>query len=143
MKVLVAILLLSFAIEADAGALSVLVGPPAMGRGGNDALLFGGDPTQLQVAYITTGGFESSFSWFPGVLFGQRFGVGNYYMGLGGGAVVSANGGGFGPYASFGYQSGSGSGFHFNADFKQAVGMNGKHSYFASQALRIGTAYTF
>ena len=143
MKFLITFALLCFAAEANAGALSVLVGPPSMGSGGNNALMFGGDPSQFEFAYITTGGFESSLSMFPGLLFGQRFSAKNCYVGLGGGFVSSSNGAGIGPYTSFGYQSGSGAGFHFNADFKQAVGMNGKNAFFAAEALRIGTVFAF
>jgi hypothetical protein len=126
----------------QAGSLGLLLGPGNAGNGGSNPVGIPPGATDITIKYVTSGNSELTLSLVPGILFGKRFTDGGFYTGLGAGILVSASGVGLGAYSSFGYLSGSGSGIHFNAEYIQSIGANGK-GWTAPGAGRIGAVWTF
>ena len=127
-------------------SLGLRVGPAGRGDGGTNPIGLPPSADQYDFFLVTESGFETSLSALPGLLFGHRWALDNYYIGLGGGLVLDINGTGLGLYSSFGYLSGKGHGWHFIAEYKQAVGWASSHSphgLIFPYACRIGGFYEF
>ena len=127
-------------------SLGLRVGPAGRGDGGTNPIGLPPTVDQYDFFYVTAAGFEGSFSLLPGLLFGHRWSFDNTYIGLGGGLVFDINGVGPGLYSSFGYLSGKGAGWHFLAEYKQAVGYHSSsapHGLIFPYACRIGGVYEF
>ncbi len=131
-----------FSAPVQASSVALLLGPGIAGNGGSNPIGLPPGLTDIAVKYVTSGGSELTLSVVPGVLFGKRYVDGGFYTSLGAGILVSASGVGLGAYSSFGYVSGSGSGIHFNAEYTQTIGANGK-GWTAPGAGRIGAVWSF
>ena len=94
----------------------------------------------MELAWITDSNWETSLSIVPGLLVGKRHTMGHYYVGLGGGVIMNANGSGLGPYSSFGWQSDGP--FILSFEFKQALGFTSS-GMISPYALRTGIGYSF
>ena len=128
--------------KAFGGSLTVHVGPPAVGSGGPNPISI--PPLSLpeyEVTYVTASKFESNISVTPGLLFGNRFGESKgVYYGLGGGLVISGNGGGPGVYSSVGLNLGDT--YKFNIEYKQALGfVLGGSRLVSPYAVRLGMTF--
>ena len=123
-----------------AGVLLTKFGPAAVGNGGSNPLGIPPGPADLELAWVSAGNWETSLSIVPGLLIGKRHTMGNYYVGLGGGVVIDANGAGLGPYSSFGWQSDGP--FILSFEFKQAIGFTSV-GMISPYALRTGIGYAF
>lgn len=143
MRIFAAICLASLGwYEASAGELTVHVGPPATGNGGtNPVSVPPVNFVEYEVQWVTASGFESNIAVTPGLLFGGRSKLGNnFYVAMGGGFVLDANGGGPGVYSSLGY-TGPGT-TAFNAEFKQALGYDTEAKKVVSPyAIRVGLSF--
>jgi hypothetical protein len=131
-----------FSTEALGGALTVHVGPPAIGSGGPNPISI--PPLRFQeyeVTYVTASKFESNISVTPGLLFGTRYGEGRgVYYGLGGGLVINGNGVGPGVYSSVGLNLGET--YKFNIEYKQALGVViGGGRLISPYAVRLGMTF--
>ncbi len=138
-----ALLALSVALgttEATAGMLILRAGPPSVGTGGANPMGIPPSAVDLELAWITQSNWETSLSAVPGLLIGKRFDIGNYYVGLGGGIVISSNGVGLGPYSSFGFET-EGT-VRFGIEYKQALAISGV-GLISPSALRLGLGYVF
>jgi hypothetical protein len=118
------------------------VGPPAIGSGGPNPLSI--PPLnfrEYEVTYVTASKFESNIAITPGLLFGTRFGEARgVYYGLGGGLVLSGNGGGPGVYSSIGLNVGET--YKFNIEYKQALGLVfGSGRLVSPYAVRLGMTF--
>ncbi len=122
-------------------SLTVHVGPPSVGAGGSNPLSLPPlNPVEYEVVYLTDAGREWSIGLVPGILYGGRFQQGIFYVGVGGGLVISANGGGPGIYSSFGLDAGDR--IKFNIEIKQALGIDlGSTGIVSPYALRIGATF--
>ena len=124
----VVLCLLLFAGKGVAGDLTVHLGPPSIGNGGNNPLSIPPvNPIDYEFTYITDGGFETNLGISPGLLFGKRseFSSG-LYGAIGAGLVLDFNGTGPGVYTSVGGNfGGDNSRFKFNVEFKQALAVAG------------------
>ncbi|MBM4253047.1 MAG: hypothetical protein FJ146_13825 [Deltaproteobacteria bacterium] len=138
----VACTFMSLAAPLQAGSIGLLFGPGNAGNGGSNPVGIPPGGTDIAIKYVTSGNSELTVSLVPGILFGKRFSDGNFYTSLGAGVLVSASGLGLGAYSSFGYLSGTGSGIHFNAEYTQSIGANGK-GWTAPGAGRIGAVWSF
>ncbi len=125
----------SMSTPSLAGTLMLRFGPSSAGTGGSNPLSIPPSGADTEFAWVTDSKWETSLSIVPGLLIGKRHQMGNFYVGLGGGLVISANGVGLGPYSSFGWEMGSS--FKFGFEYKQALGLTSVgviHPY----ALRMG-----
>ena len=129
---------------AAAGSITLHLGPPGVGSGGANPVSI--PPTNIleyELEYITNNDFETCLGISPGIFFGKRTRVssGGAYVGLGGGAVIDTNGAGPGIYSSLGFNS-SGKVIQFNAEVKQAIGIDFSHHILISPyAVRIGATF--
>jgi len=120
---------------ASAGTLMLRFGPASAGTGGSNPLSIPPSAPDTEAAWITDSKWETSLSIVPGLLIGKRHQMDHFYVGLGGGIIIDANGVGLGPYSSFGWEIGST--FKFAIEYKQALGLTSVgiiHPY----ALRMG-----
>jgi hypothetical protein len=131
------------ATTARAGDLTVHVGPPSVGTGGTNPVSIPPiNPLEYEVEYITDNDLEMNFAITPGILFGKRSELGNgrFYASFGGGLVLSANGSGPGIYSDFGVNLGES--IQFNAEFKQALGVDvSTQSIISPYAVRLGVNF--
>jgi hypothetical protein len=75
-------------------------------------------------------------------LVGKRLAVSDsFYLGVGGGLIINANGVGVGPYTAFGTELGSGK-VKFNAEYKQALGISSA-GLLSPYAIRMGVSYSW
>jgi len=139
-RALVAALVGMNSFAAQGATVEFLMGPPCFGAGSSNG------PTMTvidyQINFVTKAGTETIISIFPGVLVGHRFQYGSYFLSLGGGVVLSTVLG-LGAYSAFGYQSGTGEGLHFVAEYTHAAGVGQLRRYTAPKALRFGLQYEF
>lgn len=117
------ICLISTSDPAQAGTLMLRFGPASAGTGGSNPLSLPPSAADTEIAWLTDSKWETSLSIVPGLLIGKRHQVNQFYVGLGGGLVIDANGVGLGPYSSFGWEIGSK--FKFGFEYKQALGLTG------------------
>lgn len=138
-----ALLVVSLALgttEATAGMLMLRAGPPSVGSGGANPIGIPPTAIDLELAWVTESNWETSLSAVPGLLIGKRFDLGNFYVGLGGGIVISSNGVGLGPYSSFGWET---SGIiRVGIEYKQALAVSNA-GLISPSALRLGLGYVF
>lgn len=129
---------------ARAGSMTVSIGPEQVGNGGAFPMAMPpNDPYQWGFTVVTDGGFETTLSLCPGIVFGYRFKVDGLYVAAGGGIIIDANGVGAGPYSSFGYTSGGGTaGVHFTASYTQALGYSARR-YYAPSVMRFGAIWEY
>lgn len=125
-----------WALPALAGTFTVHVGPPAIGNGGPNPISI--PPVRVveyELQYCTDAGTEWNLAQTPGILVGSRtVFASSYYVSLGGGMVISANGTGPGVYSSIGANFD-----WFNLEFKQAVGFDyDANQLISPYAIRIG-----
>lgn len=127
--------------EAFAGEITVHIGPPSLGNGGNNPVSIPPvNPLDYEVIYLTKKDVEWNVAASPGLLVGSRSRFGSLYVSYGGGLVLDANGAGPGIYSSIGYNSNRK--FGFNAEFKQALGFDFEtESVLAPYALRLGVTF--
>jgi hypothetical protein len=140
---MLSLLALSIALPGSvthAGALILKLGPAAVGNGGSNPLGIPPGPADMELAWISESNWETSVSVIPGLIVGKRHEMGNYYVGIGGGIIIGANGVGLGPYSSFGWQSDGP--FLVSFEFKQALGFT-KSGMISPYALRTGIGYAF
>ena len=126
---------------AVAGTFTFRFGPPSLGQGGANPLGIPPGSTDIEASYLTDGLWETSLSISPGLLIGKRHKINNFYVGLGGGLIIDANGSGLGPYSSFGWES-SGSSVRYGIEYKQALGITGG-GMISPYALRAGLGFVF
>jgi hypothetical protein len=126
--------------EANAGMLMLRAGPPSVGSGGANPIGIPPSAVDLELAWVSESNWETSLSAVPGLLFGKRFDIGNFYVGLGGGIVISSNGVGLGPYSSFGWET-EGT-VRVGIEYKQALGISNA-GLISPSALRLGLGYVF
>jgi hypothetical protein len=100
---------------------SIKFGPHGGGNGGSNPIDIPPNFGQVEYTYVSDGGVETNIGVIPGILVGGRMERGSWYLSLGGGLLLDANGVGFGVYNSFGYVTGSGPGWHWNFEYKQSV----------------------
>lgn len=134
--------LMSGSETASAGEIIVHVGPPSVGQGGSNPLSVPPiNPIEYEFEWISPKGFEANIGITPGLLFGIRSQTGGgFYVGAGGGLVISANGVGPGAYSSFGINVGKK--VFFNAELKQALGIAlQSNSIISPYALRVGMGF--
>ena len=136
----VCISLLISASNCFAGVLTARFGPAAVGNGGSNPLGIPPGPSDMELAWISDSNWETSLSIVPGLLIGKRHHMGHYYVSLGGGIIVSANGAGVGPYSAFGWES-DGT-WRYSFEFKQSLGFT-SHGMISPYALRAGIGYGF
>lgn len=129
--------------RSNAKTLTIHVGPPSVGAGGSNPISIPPvQPVEYEVVYLTDKDREWSVGLVPGLLYGARFYQNPFYVGLGGGLVISVNGGGPGIYSSFGVNLGQS--IQFNFEFKKALGLNlGSTSLVSPYALRMGVSFPF
>lgn len=127
---------------AHGKSLTVHVGPPSVGAGGSNPLSIPPlNPIEYEVVYLTDSGREWSFGIVPGILYGGRFQQGAFYVGIGGGLVISLNGAGPGAYSSFGLDIGND--IKFNVEVKQAIGIDlSANGIVSPYAIRIGATFS-
>jgi hypothetical protein len=113
--------LLSLSSSSLAGTLMLRFGPASAGTGGSNPLSLPPSAADTEAAWITDSKWETSLSIVPGLLIGKRHQMDRFYVGLGGGVIIDANGVGIGPYSSFGWEIGST--FKFGFEYKQALGL--------------------
>ncbi len=124
-----------------AGELTLRLGPGSLGNGGTNPLGIPPSLVDADVTWLTSSNWETSVSIIPGIFVGKRSeSAAGFYLGAGGGIVISANGGGLGPYAALGYSRGET--FKFNAELKQAIGVT-SHGLVTPYAMRVGVSYDF
>jgi len=139
---LAVVLSLAHSSPAVASAVSLLLGPASAGNGGSNPVGIPPSFGDIAIKYVSSGYYETTVSLVPGLLFGKRFQDRQLYVSTGGGLLMSISGAGVGVYTSFGLVSGSGSGVHFNAEYTQSLGINGK-GWTAPGAGRIGAIWEF
>ena len=127
---------------AEASSVAMLLGPASAGNGGSNPVGIPPSLGDVAIKYLSSGNYETTVSIVPGLLFGKRFQDRHMYVSTGGGLLISASGAGVGVYTSFGFVSGTGSGVHFNAEYTQSLGINGK-GWTAPGAGRIGAIWEF
>lgn len=128
-----------------AGSLSLRTGPQQIGSGGSYPIWI--PPVRLDqygLTWVTDSTFEMTLSLYPGLLLGKRFQSEGLFVSLGGGLIVGT-GAGPGIYSTFGYETGSGSdGFHFTADYTQALGLNTRSKRYQSpSSMRFGVLWRY
>lgn len=131
---------LFFSSPAFAGLWMLRFGPPSLGTGGSNPLGIPPSVIDVEVSHTSASNWETSFSIVPGLLFGKRQDFGNYYVSMGGGLVINANGSGLGPYTAFGWES-EGT-FRYGIEYKQALGVTGS-GLISPYAIRAGLGYVF
>ena len=142
-KICKSLLVLAMAVcpvEATAGMLMLRFGPPSVGSGGSNPLGIPPSAVDVEFAWVTTSNWETSLSAVPGLLVGKRFDIDNFYVGLGGGILISSNGVGVGPYSSFGWES-EGT-VRYSIEYKQGLGFSSS-GLISPSALRVGIGYVF
>lgn len=128
-----------FSASAMASGIALRVGPPGVGRGGTNPITLG--PTDWQFEYISESLLETHLS-VTGLFVGRRFPFSNgFYVSMGGGLPLSANGGGLGIYTSFGADFFCGY-VCMSAEYQQALGLAGSH-LISPYALRLGVSIWF
>jgi hypothetical protein len=127
---------------AAASSVALLLGPASAGNGGSNPVGIPPSLGDIAIKYLSSGYYETTVSLVPGLLFGKRFQDRHLYVSTGGGLLMSISGAGLGVYTSFGLVSGTGSGVHFNAEYTQSLGINGK-GWTAPGAGRIGAIWGF
>lgn len=140
-RIAIVTLLLAGSGQAEAGQLTMHIGPPSVGQGGsNPVSVPPTNITEYEFEYVTKNGFESNIGIVPGLLFGGRSTMANgAYASFGGGIVLSSNGTGPGAYSSIGMNFGKT--WMFNAEVKQAIGYSFSNDKVVSPyAVRIGVA---
>jgi hypothetical protein len=98
----------------------IKAGPPSTGNGGANPVGIPPSLIDMEFSYLTDSKWETSLSVCPGVTLGKRQQSGGFYLGYGAGLIINSNGGGLGPYTSFGWESSSK--YKFGAEYKQAIG---------------------
>ena len=130
------------AVPARAASLTLLLGPGNAGNGGSNPLGIPPGATDIAIKYLSANNTETTVSIVPGILYGKRFDEGNFYVSIGGGALISASGLGLGAYSSFGYVANTDAGISFTAEYTQTLGANGK-GWTAPGAGRLGAIWKF
>jgi hypothetical protein len=125
---------------AYAGLWMIRLGPPSVGTGGSNPLGIPPGASDIELSHISSSNWETSISVVPGLLLGKRQDFGNWYVTMGGGLVINANGVGLGPYSAFGWES-DGS-FRYGIEYKQALGLTGD-GLISPYAIRAGLGYVF
>lgn len=140
-----ALFALFFATAAEAGTLTIHVGPPALGRGGSNPVSIPPvNPIEYEILYATDGGWETVIGLIPGLFFNRRARTsgGGSYVSFGGGLVIDGNGQGPGVDAAIGYDYGKP--IALNLEYRQAVGYDFASSTVLSPyTLRIGASFYF
>lgn len=96
------------------------LGPPSVGQGGPNPITF--SPVEYQLQYVHANNLEANAS-FTGLFLGKRYYLSDRtYVSLGGGLVLSANGGGFGVYSAFGADFFCGKAVCMSAEYTKALG---------------------
>ena len=137
---ILAALLLCPSQQAMAGLWMIRFGPPSLGTGGANPLGLPPSAVDIELSHTSASNWETSFSIVPGLLLGKRQDFGNYYVSMGGGLVINANGVGLGPYTAFGWES-EGS-FRYGIEYKQALGI-ANSGLISPYAIRAGLGYVF
>lgn len=120
---------------------SLKFGPGSMGRGGTNPIdLPPLNPLQIEYTSVSKTGYEYNIGLSPGITFGHRFSKESYYFSMGGGFLFHWDGLTLGVYNAFGYVTGDGKPgeWHFNYEFKHALGPDPSGGLVAPSALRIG-----
>lgn len=125
---------------AYAGLWMIRLGPPSAGTGGSNPLGIPPGAADIELSHISSSNWETSISVVPGLLLGKRQDFGNWYVTMGGGLVINANGVGLGPYSAFGWES-DGS-FRYGIEYKQALGLT-SDGLISPYAIRAGLGYVF
>jgi hypothetical protein len=143
--VLVVAMATLFPSKALAGETSSLkFGPGSSGNGGTNPIGIPPiHPLQIEYTSVSKTGFEWSLGLAPGILFGHRISKGSYYFSMGGGIIFSTSAVTIGAYNAFGYVTGDGKPgeWHFNYEFKQAIGPDPHGGLTAPSALRVGVIW--
>jgi hypothetical protein len=126
--------------EATAGLWMIRFGPPSLGTGGSNPLGLPPSAVDTELSHTSSSNWETSFSISPGLLLGKRQDFGNWYVSMGGGLIINANGVGLGPYTAFGWES-DGS-FRYGLEYKQALGLSSL-GLISPYAIRAGIGYVF
>jgi hypothetical protein len=126
--------------NAYAGLWMIRIGPPSVGTGGSNPLGIPPGAADIELSHISASNWETSLSVVPGMLLGKRQDFGNFYVTMGGGLIINANGVGLGPYSAFGWES-DGS-FRYGIEYKQALGLT-KNGLISPYAIRAGLGYVF
>lgn len=126
-----------------AGGVALRFGPPSVGSGGPNPISIPPAFGDMGIAYITDKGVEYNLAATGFALALRDKASWGGYTSLGGGFAWSVNGGGIGPYAAFGFESGCGSWVGcFSMEFSQALGFGSGHMA-APTALRMGIVKWF
>ncbi len=125
---------------AFAGLWMLRLGPPSVGTGGSNPLGIPPGAADMELSHVSASNWETSLSVVPGMLLGKRQDFGNFYVTMGGGLIINANGVGLGPYSAFGWES-DGS-FRYGIEYKQALGLT-KVGLISPYAIRAGLGYVF
>jgi hypothetical protein len=128
------------ATPVQAGMLTARFGPPSPGTGGANPLGIPPSVPDMEISYLSSSNWETSISIVPGILYGKRQDFNNFYVTLGGGLFIDANGVGIGPYSAFGWES-EGT-FRYGIEYKQALGITGS-GLISPYAIRFGLGYAF
>jgi hypothetical protein len=134
---------ITFLLKAEtayAGLWMIRLGPPSVGTGGSNPLGIPPGAADIELSHISSSNWETSISVVPGLLLGKRQDFGNWYVTMGGGLVINANGVGLGPYSAFGWES-DGS-FRYGIEYKQALGLT-RDGLISPYAIRAGLGYVF
>ncbi len=138
LRLALVVLILSSAEPASAFSLSLLLGPGSAGNGGSNPVGIPPGTTDIDITMAWDSGFQIDLSLVPGLLFGKRWTSGNWYVSLGGGILIDANGVGIGPYSTLGYMADWG----FTAEYTQTLGIS-QLGFVAPGSGRIGYTFKF
>lgn len=126
---------------AMANGLLLRFGPPGVGRGGPNPVNLPPSFLDTELGYVTDQGFQTSVS-VTGLLLGQRATAKwGGYVAIGGGLILSAQGGGPGVFSEFGVDFRCGL-FCWSAAYTQALGIVGS-GITSPYAVRIGVSTWF
>ena len=130
----------------NASTFEVKLGPPSVGLGGPNPISM--PPINFldyEFTYVTEGNWEYSLAAVPGLTFGKRIYMDNYYAALGSGLFLSSDGAGFGCYSALGLNSTANKkskSLGYVAEYKQSLAFNA-YGLIMSYAIRLGLAYKF
>ncbi len=128
----------------SAGSLEVVIGPPSLGQGGSNPVSI--PPINIidwQVAYVTDANREMIFSLVPGLFYGQRWYLDQFYAALDAGILVTTSGVGLGVAEALGYHTGTfWKRLRAQVEYRQILGIAGYGLQYP-YTLRMGVTYEF
>ena len=128
--------------EAQGSAVSLVLGPPSVGKGGPNPISLPPSGIDFGLTYVTDSNIETNLS-ITGFFFGKRYPSSwGGYVSLGAGLVISANGSGFGMYSNFGVDFSCGL-FCFNAVYQSGLGIAPGSRIVSPYAIRVGVSKWF